>query len=43
MLLLSHLKDEETEPKEEQNVTTSSEKFIAHLYNAIKLSPKNKI
>lgn len=37
------LKDDETEPKEEQNVTEINEKFIAHLYNAIKLSPKTEI
>ena len=37
------LKDEDTEPKDDQNVSETNEKFIAHLYNAIKLSPKNKI
>jgi hypothetical protein len=37
------LKDEETNPEPSQNVSTSSEKFIAHLYNAIKLSPKTQI
>jgi len=37
------LKDEETNPVEEQNVSTTSEKFIAHLYNAIKKSPKKEI
>ena len=37
------LKDEDTEPKADQNVTATNEKFIAHLYNAINKSPKNKI
>jgi hypothetical protein len=37
------LKDDETEPKPEQNVTATNEKFIAHLYNAIKKSPKTTI
>ena len=40
---ISLLKDEETEPKPNQNVSATNEKFIAHLYNAITKSPKNKI
>ena len=37
------LKEQDTEPKDEQNVSDINEKFIAHLYNAIQQSPKNKI
>ena len=37
------LKDEDTEPQPDQNVSATNEKFIAHLYNAINKSPKNKI
>jgi len=34
------LKDEDTEPQPDQNVSATNEKFIAHLYNAINKSPK---
>ena len=34
------LKDENTKPFENQNVETTREKFIAHIYNAINKSIK---
>lgn len=37
------LKEQDTEPKDSQNVSKTNEKFIAHMYNAIKLSPKETI
>ena len=37
------LKEQDTEPKDEQNASRTNEKFIAHMYNAIKLSPKETI
>ncbi len=37
---IKHLKKEETEPDDEQNVSTSTEKFIAHMYKAINTSSK---
>lgn len=37
------LKEEESEPNDDQNVSQTNEKFIAHMYNAIKLSPKTTI
>lgn len=37
------LKEQKTEPKDSQHVSKTNEKFIAHMYNAIKLSPKETI
>ena len=37
------LKEKDTEPTEQQNVTATNEKFIAHMYNAIQTSPSEAI
>ena len=40
---IKKLKEQDTEPKDEQNVSEINEKFIAHIFNAIQQSPQNPI